>query len=114
MKKIALILSLCAASSAFAATAFPAAGQPVTGGTGGNCPLLDESVTPRLSNNVAGAYNCNTDNGYIGIGTASSGGAGWQYGASNKGGTISRESCTSVAANYVACAATAADAASET
>lgn len=110
MKKALLILSLCAAGSVFAGTAMVSG----TAVTTGDCPLLNESVTPRLSNNVKGGWTCNEDNGYFGIGTAHEAGAGYQFEASNKGGTIQKNSCASVAANAQTCANTAADNASAT
>nr|WP_298135814.1 hypothetical protein [uncultured Pseudomonas sp.] len=74
MKKIifGVMLSVGIVSGAFAAdnagTVIPS-GTAITAGTGNDCSLLSEDVTINLSNNVFGAYACNTTDNVIGVAT---------------------------------------------
>ncbi|HJW23830.1 MAG TPA: hypothetical protein VJ576_02940 [Rhodocyclaceae bacterium] len=114
MKKIIMAVSLVAAAGAAFAGTTMTNGTAVTGGSSGACTLINTDVTPRLSNNVKGGYDCNTTTGYIGIGVASTAGQNKQFGLANKGGAIETATCASVAANAQTCANAAATTASNT
>lgn len=90
MKKILLATSLAAlaAGPALAQTAFTTGPgvSTVTGGTGGNCPLLQATVTVNLSNGNIGAYDCNTNTASIGVGVASTTGKNKVYSLGSAGG----------------------------
>lgn len=74
MKKVifGVMLSVGVVGSTFAAddagTVIPS-GTAITAGAGNDCSLLSEDVTINLSNNVFGAYACNTTDNVIAVAT---------------------------------------------
>lgn len=106
MKKVIMTVGLVAVAGSVLAGTTITSGTAITSGV---CTLIQEDVTPRTSNNVKAGYDCNA-NGYIGIGTASSAGKEHQYGASNKGGTMTEDVCANPSAgtNAQTCANAAA------
>lgn len=116
MKNIIMAVSLVAAAGAALAGAEMTNGTTVTGGSNGNCTLINDNVIPRLSNNVKAGYNCNTTTGYIGVGTASMAGNNHSYALGNKGGSMVEGACPGVATANTAiqCATSAADTGSNT
>ena len=80
MKKnlIAVLVAAALGAAATVSVAAPAAfqgNQEITHGSGGNCPLLAETVRLGVSSKVHGAYDCSEENNLVKVAACHEGGS---------------------------------------